>query len=63
MRPSKVIAKALRVHLDELVPGELPAWEKDLRGPTAKAGDGQQFRRFQSEDRLSPVRTGDLELF
>jgi len=24
--------------LDELVPGELPAWEKDLRPPTAKGG-------------------------
>ena len=36
-----LLAKALRVDLDELVPGELPAWEKDLRSPTAKAGDGE----------------------
>ncbi len=36
-----LLAKALRVKLDELVPGELPAWEKDLRPPTAKAGDGE----------------------
>jgi len=33
-------AKALRVKLDELVPGRLPAWQKDLRPPTARAGDG-----------------------
>ena len=36
-----LLAKALRVELDELVPGELPAWEKDLRPPTARAGDGE----------------------
>ena len=36
-----LLAKALRVKLDELVPGKLPAWEKDLRPPTARAGDGE----------------------
>ena len=36
-----LLAKALRVKLDELVPCELPAWRKDLRPPTAKAGDGE----------------------
>jgi len=36
-----LLAKALRVTLDELVPGQLPAWRKDLRPPTAKAGDGE----------------------
>ena len=25
--------------VDELVPSELPAWQKDLRPPTARAGD------------------------
>ena len=38
------LSKALRVKLDELVPGELPAWEKDLRPPTARA-DGEQAVR------------------
>ena len=36
-----LLAKALRVKPGELVPGELPAWEKDLRPPTARAGDGK----------------------
>ena len=36
-----LLAKALRVKLDELVPGELPPWRKDLRPPTARAGDGE----------------------
>ena len=35
-----LLAKALRVEIGELVPGDLPAWEKDLRPPTAKA-DGE----------------------
>ena len=30
----------VRVDADQ-VPGKLPAWEKDLRPPTAKAGDGE----------------------
>lgn len=30
-----ILAKALRVDLIKLVPEELPAWEKDLRPPTA----------------------------
>jgi len=33
-----LLAKALRVKPGELVPGELPAWRKDLRPPTAGAG-------------------------
>ena len=36
-----LLAKALRVKPDELVPGQLPAWRKDLRPPTAWAGDGE----------------------
>jgi len=36
-----LLAKALRVALDELAPGELPAWRKDLRPPTVRAGDGE----------------------
>ena len=36
-----LLVKALRVKRDELVPGELPAWEKDLRRPTAREGDGE----------------------
>ena len=34
-----LLAKALRVKLDELVPADLPAWRKDLRPPTARAGE------------------------
>jgi len=34
-----LLAMALRVKIDELVPGELPAWRKDLRPPTARAGE------------------------
>ena len=36
-----LLSKALRVKLDELVPGVLPAWEKDLRPPTVRAGEGE----------------------
>jgi hypothetical protein len=36
-----LLAKAPRVKLDELVPGELPAWRKDLQPPTARAGEGE----------------------
>ena len=31
-----ILARALRVPLDELVPDTLPPWKKDLRPPTAK---------------------------
>jgi len=34
-----LLSEALRVKIDELVPCELPAWEKDLRPPTARAGE------------------------
>ena len=34
-----LLAKALRVPVTALVPAELPEWRKDLRPPTASAGE------------------------
>jgi len=34
-----LLAKALRVPVEELVPARLPKWHKDLRPPTASAGE------------------------
>ena len=34
-----LLARALRVPIDELVPTELPKWHKDLRPPTASDGE------------------------
>ena len=34
-----LLARALRVPLGELVPARLPKWRKDLRPPTATAGE------------------------
>lgn len=36
-----LLAQALRVDVNDLVPAELPAWKKDTRPPTAKAGEGE----------------------
>ena len=32
-----ILARALRIALDDLVPRKLPKWKKDLRPPTAQA--------------------------
>ena len=34
-----LLARALRVPIDDLIPAELPKWLKDLRPPTAREGD------------------------
>jgi len=34
-----LLARALRVPIDELTPAKLPKWHKDLRPPTASAGE------------------------